>query len=654
MPKSPAPTSPKSTAQRGDQELGRDVLTFQRMDGVAENFHTEQNRDLLEKLSSQTGGSYWRPQELSQAAQRNPVSEAGITMRETKELWNMPAIFLLICFCCGFPSGCCAASGGSCENQALAIVACSLLFCCPRFPHARGTYYVTVAGLGGEPDYEQRFTAMAKDLDKLLKASGSEAHVYTLTGADATRAHMTDTLTQVAQQAKPEDDFVLILIGHGTYRRRGVQIQSPRPGHFRRGAGFAVRPHSFQAPVDRQHHQLERRLDCRLLQKAGRAVITATKTGTEKNATVFARYWVEALQDPTADLGQERRRSAPSKPSNTPTARPPTFTNRKSAWPPSTPSSRTRAKASPFALPPPIAAKGVLLSTFTILRMGAAQQAANDPAKRELLAKKEELEQKIDVLKYQKAAMAQDDYKKQLTDALAGAGARAGGTGQVTRALPHRRCAHCMRSFCMSVELDVAPRLLAPPRPTIATRCASTASAPKPRLATKSLTQSRDPYTRAEGYWGLGRCTTTPTTNFAPPSRSPTEQRDVSRPLGPPASRALQQHRCRRSFQGSARSAIRKTRRPISAWRSSAPTASTTRRSSRATKALELDPKLVEAHELMANLALEDSDTEASGHASRRGDQAFSRRARRDGHSRRRRNSRGPLARCVARRKSAR
>jgi len=30
------------------------------------------------------------------------------------------------------------------------------------------TYCVTVAGLGGEPDYEQRFTAMANDLDKIL------------------------------------------------------------------------------------------------------------------------------------------------------------------------------------------------------------------------------------------------------------------------------------------------------------------------------------------------------------------------------------------------------------------------------------------------------------------------------------------------------
>ena len=38
------------------QELGRDVVTFQREDGVAENFHTEQNRHLLEQLASETGG----------------------------------------------------------------------------------------------------------------------------------------------------------------------------------------------------------------------------------------------------------------------------------------------------------------------------------------------------------------------------------------------------------------------------------------------------------------------------------------------------------------------------------------------------------------------------------------------------------------------
>ena len=66
-------------AQRADpktgamKELGRDVLTFQRMDGVAENFHVEQNRDLLERLATQTGGKYWKPADLKQPRRRHSL-----------------------------------------------------------------------------------------------------------------------------------------------------------------------------------------------------------------------------------------------------------------------------------------------------------------------------------------------------------------------------------------------------------------------------------------------------------------------------------------------------------------------------------------------------------------------------------------------------
>jgi Putative glutamine amidotransferase len=84
------------TAQRGGQELGRNVVTFLRADGVAENFHTEQNRELLERLAQQTGARYWRPSDLGRLADEVPYSEAGITMRETKDLWNLPVIFLAI------------------------------------------------------------------------------------------------------------------------------------------------------------------------------------------------------------------------------------------------------------------------------------------------------------------------------------------------------------------------------------------------------------------------------------------------------------------------------------------------------------------------------------------------------------------------------
>ena len=90
------------TAQRADpntgavQELGRDVLTFQRMDGVAENFHVEQNRDLLERLASQTGGQYWKPADLGKLAAAIPFSEAGVTVRDTKDLWDLPLVFLVL------------------------------------------------------------------------------------------------------------------------------------------------------------------------------------------------------------------------------------------------------------------------------------------------------------------------------------------------------------------------------------------------------------------------------------------------------------------------------------------------------------------------------------------------------------------------------
>jgi uncharacterized membrane protein len=88
------------TATRGQQELGRSVTTFRREDGVAENFHLEQNRDLLEKLSSQTGGKYYRPNEVSRLGEDISYSDAGITIRETRDLWDMPIVFFLVLLLC--------------------------------------------------------------------------------------------------------------------------------------------------------------------------------------------------------------------------------------------------------------------------------------------------------------------------------------------------------------------------------------------------------------------------------------------------------------------------------------------------------------------------------------------------------------------------
>jgi hypothetical protein len=276
------------------------------------------------------------------------------------------------------------------------------------------TYYVVVAGLGGEPDYEQRFTAAAKDLDRVFKAAGPSAHVYTLTGADATAAKLAETMGEVARNAKADDEFALILIGHGSFN--GVEYKFNLVGPDVTAAEIA-------AMCDRIPARRQLIVDTTsasggampALEKPGRAVIAATKSGTEKNATVFARYWVEALQDPATDTDKSDSISA---------IEAFTYATKKTAafYDSQKRLATEHAVFNDVGHGEPVRqagnGQGALLSSFTLLRLGSSQQAANDPEKRALLDKKDQLEQKIDALKYQKAAMDPDDYKKQLTETL--------------------------------------------------------------------------------------------------------------------------------------------------------------------------------------------------------------------------------------------
>jgi uncharacterized membrane protein len=84
------------TARQGGKQIGEDVLTFQREDGAAENFHQEQNRELLEKLAAETGGRYYTPGTAQRLPDEIAFSDAGISSHEFRDLWNMPVIFLLL------------------------------------------------------------------------------------------------------------------------------------------------------------------------------------------------------------------------------------------------------------------------------------------------------------------------------------------------------------------------------------------------------------------------------------------------------------------------------------------------------------------------------------------------------------------------------
>jgi hypothetical protein len=80
----------------GPVELGNDLIAFQRENGAAENFHRQQNRELLQKLSEDTGGRYYTRNTAANLPDEISFSESGITARETMDLWNMPIVFFVL------------------------------------------------------------------------------------------------------------------------------------------------------------------------------------------------------------------------------------------------------------------------------------------------------------------------------------------------------------------------------------------------------------------------------------------------------------------------------------------------------------------------------------------------------------------------------
>lgn len=274
------------------------------------------------------------------------------------------------------------------------------------------THYVTIAGLGGEPEYDQRFQGWARDLDKLLKAS-PDAKVTTLSGNQATRAQLEAALRQVAKDAAKDDAFVLMIIGHGSFDGTDYKVNLPGPD---------ISAAELAALLDRiPARQLVVNMTSAsgacfaALQKESRAIIAATKSGTEKNATLFARYWVEALRDPSADTDKNEAISALEafRYAEQKTAK---FFESQNRLATEHAVLEDTGKGEPARTPSPQNGQGLLASRITLIRLGAAQAVVGrNPG---LIKRKQDLEEQIDSLKYQKAAIPVSEYRQKLTALL--------------------------------------------------------------------------------------------------------------------------------------------------------------------------------------------------------------------------------------------
>jgi len=277
------------------------------------------------------------------------------------------------------------------------------------------TFYVTIAGLGGEPEYEQRFSGWAKDIDKALKAA-PDGKVETLYGAAATRDAIRAALARFAKDAKAQDALVVMLIGHGAFD--GVEYKVNLPGPDLSAGELA----SLLDRVPATRQLVVNMTSCSggaidVLRKENRVLVSATKTGTEKNATVFARYWAEALSDPAADADKNETVSALEafRYADQKTTK---FYETQKRIATEHALLEDTGKGEGVRAPSAENGEGMLASAFPLLRLGSNASAAANPQKLKLLEQKEQLEQQIDRLKYQKAAMPSEDYKRQLSQLL--------------------------------------------------------------------------------------------------------------------------------------------------------------------------------------------------------------------------------------------
>ena len=102
---------------------------------------------------------------------------------------------------------------------------------------------------------------------------------------------------------------MLMMIGHGTFDGTEYKFNLPGPDISAPELAALLNriPAGRQLVVDMTSASGGA---VSALKKDNRTVITATKSGTEKNATVFARFWVEALRDPAADVDKNEIISA--------------------------------------------------------------------------------------------------------------------------------------------------------------------------------------------------------------------------------------------------------------------------------------------------------------------------------------------------------
>ena len=188
----------------------------------------------------------------------------------------------------------------------------------PSVVRAQQVHVLVVTGLSGEPQYRAPFLQAAAMLadsartrwgvaDSSLIVLGEDpaADPTHITGR-STRAEVAQAFLRLSHRVAPGDVLLVFLNGHGAGERASSRVNLPGPDPTAADyaawlSGFARQTVVFVNAASGSGDFVP------VVAGKGRVVVTATRTGIERNESIFARPFVRGLTGSEADADKDGR-----------------------------------------------------------------------------------------------------------------------------------------------------------------------------------------------------------------------------------------------------------------------------------------------------------------------------------------------------------
>lgn len=176
---------------------------------------------------------------------------------------------------------------------------------------------IIICGSGGDDTYRELFLGWGRRLEHVLiermERSQEDVVLLDLTADEATsgcEASALESIRSIFQDIPSEDnssgDVYIYLLGHGSYWKGVSRFHIPGPDLTDRQLGQWIDGLENRRVVLINASSSSAGF-INSLSRPGRIVCTATKSIEERNAPVFMEYFIQALEDGSADRNRDER-----------------------------------------------------------------------------------------------------------------------------------------------------------------------------------------------------------------------------------------------------------------------------------------------------------------------------------------------------------